>query len=149
MGDTTDITERRSFAYDSTNKVARTGTALEPVNLAILMEYLLLRIIAPMRIQIYTGIQTATRIWCKHLCLWKEKHVSIPRSKLIQAIKTDRNFVRMFTLPLGKKMVWLTLITLEKKMSPLMVPTETVRLHFSNKNTRATPDSVNGMRRRR
>ena len=55
MGDTAVITERRSFAYDSKNKVARTGTALEPIILAIFMEYLLVKIIAPTRIQMYTG----------------------------------------------------------------------------------------------
>ena len=55
MGETTVITNRKSFAYDSKNKVAKTGTTLDPVNLAILVEYLLPTIIAPTRIQTYTG----------------------------------------------------------------------------------------------
>ena len=36
-----------------------------------------------------------------------------------------------------------------RKVRPLLVPTETVRLHFSNINTRPTPASANGIRRRR
>ena len=45
------ITERRSFAYERRNRVARTETALEPVSHAMLVEYLLDKIMAPTRTQ--------------------------------------------------------------------------------------------------
>ena len=46
---------RKSFAYERRNRVAKTETVLEPLSLAMVVEYLLEHIMNPTRIQIYTG----------------------------------------------------------------------------------------------
>ena len=55
----------KSFAYERRNRVAKTETVLEPLSLAMIVEYLLEHIINPTRIQIYTG-----KTNCSHVLIY-------------------------------------------------------------------------------
>jgi len=92
----------KSFAYERRNRVARTETVFEPLNLAMVVEYLLKQIISATMIQIYIG-----KTNCNHVLMyasrpWK-KHTSTPRSKFSQAMNMFRNEPKPSDLLSGKK----------------------------------------------
>jgi len=92
----------KSFAYERKNRVARTETVFEPLNLTMVVEYLLKQIISATMIQMYIG-----KTNCNHVLMyasrpWK-KRTSTPRSKFSQAMNTPRNETKGFDFPSGKK----------------------------------------------
>ena len=93
---------RKSFAYERRNRVAKTETVLEPLSLAMVVEYLLEHIMNPTRIQMNSG-----KTNCSHVLIYasmpQKRHTFTPRSKFSQAMNTLRNELKPSDLPSGKK----------------------------------------------
>lgn len=81
------IIVQSSFALDRRNSVAKTATGLDLSILVIQIEYRLMIIIIPARVQTYTGKKNYSHV-CMYISIPSKKQTWMSKSKLIQAANT-------------------------------------------------------------